>query len=162
MVVLWLKKFRSQFRLVSKLFLSPNSFSRLLLIRTFSKNFSGPNLVQKLIFGSKLDYDSYNSSDVSHSDFIQCFLMFETDRKIRVFRCLEVFPKLGFQLILSRTLSVWIHVAISLNDIMMILLFSIFLIVQNQWLQIQYRWLQLKLHLSTNQFNLTSLQRDSG
>ena len=36
--------------------------------------FLGPNLVQNLVFGSKLDVDSYNLSDITHSDFIQWFL----------------------------------------------------------------------------------------
>ena len=31
-------------------------------------------MVQNLVFGSKLDIDSYNLSDITHSDFIQWFL----------------------------------------------------------------------------------------
>ena len=34
--------------------------------------FLGPNLVQNLVFGSKLDIDSYNLFHIIHSDFIQC------------------------------------------------------------------------------------------
>ena len=40
--------------------------------------FLGPNLVQNLVFGSKLDVDSYNLSDITHSDFILWFLNYET------------------------------------------------------------------------------------
>ena len=46
----------------------------------------GPNLVQNLVFGSKLDVDSCNLSDITHSDFILWFLDYKT---IKGFFCVK-------------------------------------------------------------------------